>query len=118
MANNIENINVLTIYASINSNDIILLSKCHDALAEDNFIHNLLDKAEEFPNQDITILKLNWFGEWSGNGFDFFLNSIVPKIKGYIEVIFTFESGDSEGYIINDGTYKECNIEYKLTPKD
>lgn len=102
--------------------DIINLYKTHtDDLAEINFISEFYGKFEEEKSlkknldEKVPIIDLDWSGGWSGNGFETLVKKIGPKIHGFIEVVFTWEGGDSTSALrIKDGKVTEPRVKFEL----
>ena len=71
------------------------------------------DDAESFDIED-----LEWYGEGSGYAFEDLLTKVLPFTKGTMEVVVTWEGGDSvNGLRIVDGTVTKHEVEMKLGKK-
>ena len=60
-----------------------------------------------------------WFGEFSDTSYeDVLIKQIAPKIHSRIEMIFTWEGGDSvTGLIIDEGRATKMDVARALVPK-
>lgn len=57
------------------------------------------------------IKKFDFSGECSGTLFSYFLENVAPKIKGELEVILTWEGGESiTGLRIKNGTITQPKV--------
>lgn len=58
---------------------------------------------------------LEWSGEGSGHIYDSLLKIVLPKTMGSVEVIFTWEGGNSiNGLRVKNGIVEECEVTLKL----
>ena len=90
-------------------------------LPQDNFLTSMLGAAEDActngrADEPIPIEVFDWSGESSGCSYAAVLvEEIAPRITGIVEVIVTWDSGDSfTGLLIKDGKVAECDVEMRV----
>jgi hypothetical protein len=108
MSYNIDTDYALTIKAHMTAKSIRTLFKAHCRnLPEDNFLENLHDSltGDEEDSDLIPLKNVTWRCTGSGRTYEaIFIKKICPHIKGEVEVVFTWEGGDSQtGLRIRDG---------------
>jgi hypothetical protein len=93
-----------------------LYMEYENEIPEDNFLDDLKGKKAD-ENGLIKLERFSWTGSYSGHSYSKSLPKIVEKIKGDIEVMFTWEHGDSfTGMMIHDGVITECEVKQILVP--
>lgn len=128
MSYNIDSEECLVLDAWMYAKDVVkLLRDCEGDMAEGNFLDEMEVEAEAAivecdPKRQIKLPNLWWYGSWSGNSYEHVLQKkIAPKIHGRVEVVFTWEGGDSQSaLIIKDGVVEEGDVETRIvrrTPK-
>ncbi len=119
MSYNIDSCDVKVLDAWMTASHVI---ECLEfALPEMHFLEELEAPAfralkKGTPNARIQLRNFEWGGEGSGSYFeDVFIKEIAPKIQGKLEVVCTWEGGDStSAFVIEDGVYEECDVEVKV----
>lgn len=123
MSYNIDSIEVLKTTASINFADlrrVVASLSDKEWLPEINFIEDLKEDDPYSTSTTAKLTELSWRGEGSGHSWhEVFLPKIAPLIRGRIEAVVIWEGGDSvSGIIVDDGKVTDCDVEYRLVPKD
>lgn len=126
MSYNIDSTACPVLDAWMNAADIVRIQDEHEGdLPECNFVTEHYDEAAKVlwdltaKDKRVELENLWWFGEGSGNSYDFFVEHIAPKIMGHVEAIFTWEGGDSfAGLFIDDGVVVKGDVEMRVVKKD
>jgi hypothetical protein len=125
MSYNIDHVGTPVLDAWLLAKDVVTLhQECGGDLPKSSFLEEMVEEAETavFNNEGdkrIALPNFWWSDESSGNTYhQTLLLKVAPKIMGHVEVIFTWEGGDSHsGLIIKDGEVTECDVSQKLVPK-
>lgn len=117
MSYNIDNVDATLTDAKILFKTLKSLNKKYESdLPERNFIEELLDEEPDSEGY-VKIKDITWCATGSGRTYDVLTEKILPKTKGKMELIFTWEGGESiSGLLVEDGKVTECNVEMTLVP--
>jgi hypothetical protein len=117
MSYNVDSTETLVLDASMRAKDVMeLLEDNEDEsfLPEINFLDEMRKDAKTARrrNPDTLIPLPNfWWSGMGANDIDVIIDRIAPKIVGEVQVIFTWERGDSvSGLAIKDGKAKRCDV--------
>lgn len=101
---NIDSTTVLRCEAKMKAADVARLLRKEDMLPESHFLEEMADKEPDAAGFVEVDERFWWSGERSGTAHDFLIKKVAPLILGTVEVIFTWEGGDSHsGLRIVDG---------------
>jgi hypothetical protein len=71
--------------------------------------------ADKLGGARIELENFEWSGEGSGRSYEILEKEIVPLIWGNLEVLITWEGGDSHsGLIVEDGKIVDSEVEIKI----
>jgi hypothetical protein len=111
MSYNVDSTEIIILDAWMLALDIKRLRDEHDDELPENCFLADLDGAEPDDAGRVKLTDMNWRGEGSGYSFDMFVSDIAPFIYGTVEVVFTWEGGDSHsGLAIKDGKVAKCEV--------
>lgn len=120
MGMNIDHIECQKLDAWMYAKDIArLYEQWEDELPEGNFLEDLNNALpDDFDPEAMVPLQNLWFyGEGSGSAWDSYsgcFDDIAKMIHGRVEAVVTWEGGDVEGLIIQDGEVTECTVKQTL----
>ena len=112
MSYNIDSTRIVKLDAHIRVTDVARYAN-YDDIPEGDFLEDLVN---ETPDTEgfVRLKRFDWYGEGSGRGFDFLVKVLAPLIRGEVEVVFTWEGGDSfSGLLIRDGVVAQCEVELR-----
>lgn len=134
MSMNIDGVEVISSSAWMYAKDIL---GCVDLdLTEGNFIADFTERFPKVPaapdnriylthrlpypkKPKDTEVVFDWSGEGSGYSWDVFKKSVAPLIHGRIEGVLFWEGGEgASGFVVEDGKYKDMDVEYTLVDKE
>jgi hypothetical protein len=108
MSYNIDNILQTTCSLSMSLEDFSTFAESED-LPELNFFK--YEICYELSEEAAIIKQLWWSGQWSGHGWDFLVDEILPATKGAFNGIVVWEGGDSiKRLIVNDGAIEYTDV--------
>jgi hypothetical protein len=117
MSTNISNITGNFFDAKISKSNLIdLLLEVEDDTPEICFLNNLKRNHTTIDKQGyISITEMSWCGEYSGNSYDLFIERVLPKIEGKMELFIIWEGGESiEGLRVENGNVTEHEVKFSL----
>lgn len=119
MSENIRSAKVLRCDAAMLAADVLnIIAKHRNNLPPECFLLGLADYTPPEGSVLLDPKRLRWFGEWSGHSYyEVFLPHVAPKIRGTLEVIWTWSDGDSTGLRIVDGKATEPDVVMALAPE-
>jgi len=100
--------------------DAVELERLVDDLASFVRVNWLKEHECDEPDAEgfVKLRNFDWSGEFSGTYYEQMIRDAAPHIKGVIEVVYVWESGDSfSGLRIEDGVATEMDVEFSLVPK-
>ncbi len=107
---NIDSTTVLRCEAKMKATDVARLLR-KGKLPQCHFLEEMADKEPDADGFVAVDERFWWYGEGSGNAHDFLIKKVAPLIVGTVEVIFTWEGGDSHsGLRIVDGKVTEHEV--------
>ncbi len=117
MSYNIDNVDATLTDAKILFKTLKSLVKKHEYdLPESNFLEDHLEKEPDSEGY-ITLEDVTWCYTGSGRSYNILTEKILPKTKGKMELILTWEGGEStSGLLVEDGKVTECNVKMVLVP--
>lgn len=62
------------------------------------------------------VVRIPWHGEFSGSRFDTLKKFLSLACIGTCSIIVTWESGDSEGYLVDEGEVKLGRLVQRVVP--
>jgi len=119
MSYNIDSTTVLKCDAWMFASDVARMLAEHEGnLPGSCFLFEMADKSPDAEGRIPVDPRFWWSSEWSGNSYhNVLLPLVAPTIRGTVEVIFTWEGGDSHsGFRIVDGIVTEPKV--KMTLED
>ncbi len=123
MSYNIDSADVRVLDAWMTAKDVAAALRELD-LPEVHFLEDLEEPAQRAlekgkPGTRIQLRGFDWGGEGSGSTFeDTFQKQLATSIRGTLEVVLTWEGGDStSAFRVEDGVYEECDVEVKVKRK-
>jgi hypothetical protein len=109
---------------SYNISGVVVLSA--DAVMTGDDVSELLELAEradmrpegcfldfiEHPRVDEVRLKsLAWCGGGSGNSYEFFVENVLPRVRGRADLLVIWEGGDRvDGLLVRDGVVTQADV--------
>ncbi len=116
MSTNISNITGNFFDAKISRENLIdLLLEFEDDMPEICFLRHLKRKCQPNEQGYISITEMSWCGEYSGNSYDLFIERVLPKIEGKMELFIIWEGGESiEGLRVENGNVTEHEVKFSL----
>ena len=79
-----------------------------------DYVKNMFDITARIEFKD----RLMWSGSGSGSTYEVLRDKILPKVHGWLELVFIWNGGDSiTGIAVDDGRVIECEVQYVLVEK-
>lgn len=64
--------------------------------------------------EDFEALRLWWQGEGSAHAMPLLITKILPQFEGKADIVFTYESGDLEGYRLDNHKVTQHHVKVAL----
>lgn len=115
---NIDSVLIVAGAVRIRNADLARLKDETDKHPEACFLEDLEVSEYDEPDCELEVPSLQWTGDGSGWSFDYFKETVVPCLRGQVDLVLIWEGGDSvTGIRIQDGKAIDCDVGYVLTPR-
>lgn len=116
MSTNISNITGNFFDAKISRENLIdLLLELEEDMPEICFLRYLKSMCKPDEQGYYSITNISWCGKFSGHSYDLFIERVLPKIEGKMELFVLWEGGESiEGLRVENGKVTEHEVKFSL----
>lgn len=116
MSTNISNITGNFFDSKISKSNLDnLFFNFEDSFPEIVFLRYLKSMCKPDEQGYYSITNISWCGEFSGHSYDLFIERVLPKIEGKMELFVLWEGGESiEGLRVENGKVTEHEVKFSL----